>query len=307
MPHVAIVGSGNVGANTAFFVAEKGVTDVFLYDVREGVAQGKVLDMMEAAPIRRYRNRLVAVSRLEDIAGAETVILAAGKVRAPGMRREDLLNENWPLAQELALRIAALCPEAVVILATEPIDGITTGFVRASGFDRHKVLGLGGCLDSTRLRYAIARELGVSQEDVSAMVIGRHSGEMILLPRYCTVSGVPIGRLLEPERIAKLLDETREAGDLIVGLAQRSSAYYAPSAAAAELVDAIHMNLKRLFSVSVVLEGEYGVSGVALSVPASIGQGGAERLFTPELEEADLRAFRSSAASVGAGLEGRGR
>lgn len=305
MSHVAIIGSGNVGANTAFFIAEKGVTDVRLYDVREGLSQGKVLDMMEASPIRRYRNRLVAVGSLEEIALAETVVMAAGKVRAPGMRREDLLGENASLIRKLAPRVAELCPKGNVILVTEPIDMVTALFCRVSGMPRTRVIGLGGCLDSARLRYAISRELRVSQEDVSALVFGRHSDAMMLIARYCTVSGVPITKLMEPERIRKVMEETRAAGDLIVGLAQRSSAYYAPSAAAAELVDSIHMDLKRLFSVSVLLEGEYGVSGVALNVPAVIGKDGIERVLTPELEPEELQTFRSSARDLSAALEGR--
>jgi malate dehydrogenase len=305
MSHVAIIGSGNVGANTAFFIAEKGVTDVRLYDVREGLSQGKVLDMMEASPIRRYRNRLVAVGSLEEIAAAETVVIAAGKVRAPGMRREDLLGENASLIQKLAPRVAELCPNGNVILVTEPIDMVTALLCRVSGMPRTKVIGLGGCLDSARLRYAISRELKVSQDDVCALVFGRHSDAMMILPRYCTVSGVPITKLMEPERIGKVMEETRAAGDLIVGLAQRSSAYYAPSAAAAELVDSIHMDLKRIFSVSVLLEGEYGVSGVALNVPAVIGKDGIERVLTPELDPEELQTFRSSARDLSAALEGR--
>lgn len=305
MSHVAIIGSGNVGANTAFFVAEKGVTDVRLFDLRDGLSQGKVLDMMEASPIRRYRNRLTAVGSLEEIASAETVVIAAGKVRAPGMRREDLLGENASLISELAPRVAALCPDGNVILVTEPVDMITTLFCRISGMPRTKVIGLGGCLDATRLRYAISRELGVSQEDVSALVLGRHADAMMLIPRYCTVSGVPITTLMEPDRVRKVLEETRAAGDLIVGLAQRSSAYYAPSAAAAELVDSIHMDLRRLFSVSVVLDGEYGVHGVALNVPAIIGKDGIERVLRPELEPDELETFRSSARDLESALDGR--
>jgi malate dehydrogenase len=303
MSHVAIVGSGNVGANTAFFIAEKGVTDVVLHDVREGLARGKALDMMEAAPIRRYRNRLEAVDRLDDIRGAETVVVCAGAVRQPGMRREDLFCENTPMIRKLAPRVAELCPDANVILVTEPIDLVTALFRKASGLDRKRVMGLGGCLDSARLRYAIARELGVSQEDVTALVMGRHSAEMMILPRYCTVSGVPITQLLDAGGIEKVMEETRAAGDLILSLAQRSSAYYAPSAAAAELVDAIHMDLKRLFSVSVVLAGEYGITGVSLNLPAVIGAGGVERVLEPELSAEELETLRYSATALEVVLE----
>jgi len=295
---VSILGSGNVGANTAFFIAETGVEDVLLYDLQEGLATGKVLDMMEAAPIRKYRNRLRAAASLEEIAGSEIVILAAGRVRRPGMKREDLYAENRALVAETAPRIASLAPEAVVIVATEPVDPITLEFARASGFPRERVLGVGGCLDATRLRYAVARELGVSREDVTALVIGRHSGAMLALPRYTSVSGVPLPQLLPPERIETLVAETAAAGDLIVQMAQRSSAFYAPSAAVADIVNAVHMDLGRVLCVSLVLRGEYGLAGVALSLPAVVARGGVRRVFTPRLTEAELACLSRSAEEL---------
>jgi malate dehydrogenase len=297
---VSIIGSGNVGANTAFFVAETGVEDVLLYDLQEGLATGKALDLMEAAPIRKYRNRLRGAAGLEEIAGSQIVVLAAGRVRRPGMKREDLFAENRTLVGELAPRIAALAPEAVVIVATEPVDPITGEFVRKSGFPRERVLGVGGCLDATRLRYAVARELGVSMEDVSALVIGRHSGSMLALPRYCSISGVPLTQLLPPQRIEALIAETAGAGDLIVQMAQRSSAFYAPSAAVAEIVNAVHMDLRRVLCVCLELRGEYGLQGAALSLPAVVGRGGVQRVLTPRLTGEELAVLRRSAAEVAA-------
>lgn len=295
---VSILGSGNVGANTAFFIAETGVEDVLLYDLQEGLAAGKALDMMEAAPIRKYRNRLRGAAGMGEIAGSEIVVLAAGRVRRPGMKREDLFAENRALAAELAPRLAELAPEAVVIVATEPVDPITREFVRASGFPRERVLGVGGCLDATRLRYAVARELGVSLEDVSAMVIGRHSAAMLALPRYCSVAGVPLPQLLPPRRIEALVAETAGAGDLIVQMAQRSSAFYAPSAAVADIVNSVHMDLRRVLCVSLVLKGEYGLSGVALSLPAVVGRGGVRRVLTPRLSGEELDSLKRSAAEL---------
>jgi malate dehydrogenase len=297
---VSIVGSGNVGANTAFFIAETGVEDVLLYDLQDGLAAGKALDMMEAAPLRKYRNRLRGAVGLEEIAGSEIVVLAAGKVRRPGMKREDLFEENRALVGEVAPRVAALSPQAVVVVATEPVDPITREFVRVSGLPRERVLGVGGCLDATRLRYAIARELGVSMEDVSAMAVGRHSSSLLALPRYCSVSGVPLPQLLSPERIQALVEEAAGAGDLIVRMAQRSSAFYAPSAAAADIVNAVHMDLRRVLCVSLVLQGEYGLADVALSLPAVVGRGGARRVLSPRLTEAELAALRRSAAELAA-------
>jgi malate dehydrogenase len=302
---VSILGSGNVGANTAFFIAETGVEDVLLYDLQEGLAAGKALDMMEAAPLRKYRNRLRGAAGLGEIAGAEIVVLAAGRVRRPGMRREDLFAENRQLASELAPRVAELAPQAVAIVATEPVDPITLEFARASGFPRERVLGVGGCLDATRLRYAVARELGVSMEDVSAMVIGRHSDSMLALPRYCSVSGVPLPQLLPLPRVEALVAETAGAGDLIVQMAQRSSAFYAPSAAVADIVNSVHMDLRRVLCVSLVLQGEYGLSGVALSLPAVIGKGGVRRVLTPRLNGEELAVLKRSAAELASLAEAR--
>jgi malate dehydrogenase len=298
MPTVSILGSGNVGANTAFFIAEKGIADVALYDIREGLSRGKSLDMMEAAPLRRYRNRLSGLEGLEEIAGSQIVVLAAGAVRKPGMKREELFGENLRLVEELAPQVARLAPRANVVVATEPVDPITAAFLRLSGLPRERVFGIGGCLDATRLRYAVARELSVSTEDVIATVIGRHSDAMIVLPRYCSVSGVSLPQLLEPERIEELIREVRQAGDLIVDMAQRSSAFYAPSAAAADLADAVHMDLRRVLCVSVGLQGEYGVSGVAMSLPAVIGSEGILRVLTPKLDEQELQRFRQSAGEL---------
>jgi len=304
MAQVSIIGGGNVGANAAFFIAEKGVTDVLLVDIKAGLSRGKMLDIMEAAPIRRYRNQLAGSESLDDIKGSQFVVLGAGAIRSPGMRREELFATNAGLIRELAPQIARLAPDAVVVVATEPVDALTTLFTRASGFPRARVLGLGGILDSTRLRALVARELEMSMEVVTAMVIGRHSDDMIFLPRYCTVGGVPLPLLLPPEKVATLISETRAAGDLLVDLARRSSAYYAPSAAIAELADSVHMNLNRLFCPSLVLEGEFGVEGAALSVPAFVGARGAERVVTPELTADELKALQESGRKVAEQLRG---
>ena len=304
MARVSIVGSGNVGANAAFFIAEKGVTDVLLVDVMPGLSRGKALDIMEAAPIRRYRNSLTGSDSLADIQGSQMVVIAAGAIRSPGMRREDLYSQNAPLIRSLAPEVARLAPDSVVVMATEPIDGLTALFTFRSGMPRTRVLGLGGILDSMRLRALIARELDVSMEIVSALVIGRHSDDMVCLPRYCSVSGVPLPLLLPADRIEALVAQTRSAGDLVVELAKRSSAYYAPSAAIAELADAIHMNLSRIFPVSLVLEGEYGIKDAALSVPAVVGEKGVSRILTPELTREEREQLAQSARLIASVVQG---
>jgi len=304
MARVSIVGSGNVGANAAFFIAEKGVTDVLLIDIKQGLSRGKALDIMEAAPIRRYRNSLAGSDSLADIQGSQMVVITAGAIRSPGMRREDLYGENAPLIQSLAPEVARLAPDSVVVIATEPIDGLTTLFTLRSGMPRTRVLGLGGILDSMRLRALIARELDVSMEIVSALVIGRHSDDMVCLPRYASVSGVPLPLLMAQDRVEALVAETRSAGDLVVELAKRSSAYYAPSAAIAELADAIHMNLSRIFPVSLMLEGEYGIKDAALSVPAVVGEKGVTRILTPELTREEKEALARSARLIASVVQG---
>ncbi len=298
MPGVSIVGSGNVGANIAFFIAEKGTEHVTLYDIKEGLSTGKALDMMEGAPVRRYRSKLAGSDSLESIGNSDVIVLAAGAVRKPGMKREDLLAENLPLVRELAPRIARLAPTSVVILASEPVDPLTTEFARLSKLPREQVLGLGGVIDSTRLRYLIARELDVAADNVQALVVGRHSDRMIPLPGYSSVGGVPLRHLLSSAKIASLLEETREAGSEIVRLAQRSSAYYAPAAAARDVIEAVTLDLRRIFSISIVLDGEYGIHGAALSLPAVIGRQGAVKVMTPSLGAEEERLLKASAEDV---------
>ena len=220
-----------------------GIADVCLYDVKEGLAKGKALDMMEAAPIRGYATRITGTDSFDDVRRAAIVIVAAGAVRSPGMKREDLLESNRGPITEIARSLRG--SEATVIMVTEPVDALTTLFVRESGLPWRRVMGLGGCLDSTRMRYLIATALGVSTENVDAMVIGRHSDSMIPLGRYSTVSGVPVTQLLPADRLEALYSVTRNAGSVIVDLAQRASAYYGPSAVAADLAEAIHRDAHR--------------------------------------------------------------
>jgi malate dehydrogenase len=305
MHFVTVIGSGNVGANTAFFVAEKGITDVALYDIREGVATGKSLDMMEAAPIRKYRNRIWAVESLDALAESEIVILAAGSVRKPGMKREDLFEENHQIVAQLAPQISTQAPQAKVLIATEPVDIITTEFVKFSGMDRSQVMGIGGCLDVTRLRFFASQALGISAEHISAMVIGRHADPMIIPMRYCSVSGLPIDTLLTEEQLQEIAEQTRNAGNLIVKMAQRASAFYAPSAAVADLVDSIHMNLNRVICVSVMFQGEYGISDVAMSLPTVIGRNGIERVLTPNLTKEEEKQLKDSAKTLKAIMGGK--
>jgi malate dehydrogenase len=296
MGQIGIMGSGNVGANTAFFLAERGVADVVLYDVKEGLAKGKALDMMEAAPIRGYLTTITGTDSFDDVRSCGVIVVTAGAVRAPGMKREDLFAVNAGLITDIARRLRGT--EAKIIVVTEPVDALTTLFARESGLPPARVMGLGGCLDATRLRYLIANALGVSMENVDATVIGRHSDAMIPLGRYCTVSGVPVTQLLDAEKLEVLYRVTRGAGGLIVDLAQRASAYYGPSAVAADLAEAIHRDTRRIIPVSLVFTGQYGIEGVAMSLPAIIGRNGIERVLEPRLTPEELAVLRESAGVV---------
>ncbi|MFW6223321.1 MAG: malate dehydrogenase [Spirochaetota bacterium] len=296
MANIGIIGSGNVGANTAFFIAEHNVAHVVLYDIQEGLSTGKALDMMEAAPVRGYDVRIQGTDRLEHVLANDIIIVTAGSVRQPGMQREDLYARNAGVIRELAKSMSG--STAKVIMVSEPVDMLTALFVEESGLDRRQVMGLGGVLDSTRLRYLISKELGVTTENVQATVIGRHSDAMIPLPRYCTVSGVPVAQLMPSDRLEELFDETRNAGSLIVDMAQRASSYYGPSAAATELAQAVNMNTGRIMTVSMMLRGEYGIEGVAMSLPAVIGRNGIEQVMLPQLSDGERRKLTASAEDL---------
>lgn len=290
---IGIVGSGNVGANTAFFLAEKGVDDVILYDVMEGMAQGKALDMMEAAPIRGYRTRIIGSYRPEEILDCDIIIITAGAVRKPGMKRDELFLENKKIIDAYALKIK--CPDTKVIIVSEPVDLLTSVFAKASNLPVNQIIGLGGVLDATRLRFLIARELNVSMENVSAQVVGRHTDDMIILRSYCSVSGISLECFFSLDQVEKLFEKTRQAGSLIVDLAGRSSAYYGPSAVVAELAEAICLDTGRLFSVSHVLTGIFGIKDVALSLPCVVNKTGISKVIQPKLSDEEIRSLRNSA------------
>ena len=298
MKKVSIVGSGNVGVNSAFFIAETAAANVLLVDIQEGISTGKALDLMEAAPIRHYRTSIEGSDAIADIAGSEVVVLAAGRIRTPGKERSEHFQENAATAREIAAAIVKYAPEAKVIVATEPVDAIVKVVLDATGLDRRRVIGVGGILDSMRMASFIADALGVSPRDIHALVIGSHTSRMVPLPFYARVNGVEITQLLDAQTVGRIVDDTRRAGDMIVDLAKRANAFYAPSAAITTLVEAICLDLKLVRSVSVLLEGEYGLSGVALSVPCKLGAGGVEQIIELALNEEDRQALAASASPV---------
>jgi malate dehydrogenase len=298
MKRISIIGSGNVGTNTAFFIAERRATDVLLVDIKDGVAAGKSLDLMEAGPVRDYVTAIRGSVRIDDIAGSDIVIIAAGRVRKPGERREDLYRDNAPNVRAISRDIRRLAPGAVVINIVEPIDLLTLLIQETLGADRFKVMGVGGLLSSTRIRYLVSKALGVSPREVTGLIIGPHHPSMVFLRDTIRVSGIPAAALLSEPQLLQLIEDARNAGDTILHLAQRSTSYYAPSAAAAMLVDAIVCNTKALLPVSVRCEGEYGVQGLAIGVPAFVGEHGVARILQLKLSAADRDAFDRAAAAL---------
>lgn len=277
-------------------MAERSVDHVLLYDVLDGLPMGKALDMMEAAPVRGYRTRIQGTNLLDDVTRAEVIVVAAGTVREPGLKREDLFGKNSEIVAKIAADLRDV--DAKIIVVTEPVDLMTTFFIRKSGLPAERVMGLGGLLDSTRLRYMIAEELGVAMENVTATVIGRHADSMIPLAGYTCVSGVPVTQLLGESKLHELFEKTRSAGDLIVQMAQRASSYYGPSAAVADLAEAIVRDEGRIMPVSVAFTGQYGVTGVAMSLPAVIGKNGVEQTLKPKLTDAQQKQLVDSAAEL---------
>ena len=297
MTEIGIIGSGSTGANIAFFIAEKGVADVCLYDVKEGLAAGKALDMMEAAPIRGYETKIRGSDSFGDVSSADIVVIAAGAIRGPGMKRAELLESNRSIITESAAALKGSASR--VIIVTEPVDALTALFIQESGLPNERVMGLGGTLDSMRLRYLIAEELNAAAENVTATVIGPHSEDMLPLPRYCNVSGLPVEKLIAPERLEVLFTETRRAGDRIVEEAKRANAYYAPGAAAADLIEAIHRDTRRTMSVSLMFTGQYGIKDTAMSLPAVIGREGLAAVREPRLTSEEKRKLTEAAKALG--------
>ncbi len=293
---IGIIGSGNVGANTAFFLAEKGVDDCLLYDCQEGLAKGKALDMMEAAPIRGYRTTIAGSDRPEKIFDCNIIIITAGAVRKPGMKRDELFLENKKIIDAYASKITN--PDAKVLIVSEPVDLLTSVFAGASTLPENQIIGLGGVLDATRLRFLIASKLNVSMENVSAQVVGRHTDDMVILKDYCSVSGISLDSFFSTEQVEKLFEETRRAGRLILDLAGRASAYYGPSAVVAELAEAICLDTGRVFSVSHVLPGTFGIKNVALSLPCVINKTGISKVIQPRLSDQEIGLLKKSADLV---------
>jgi len=294
-----VVGAGNVGATAAMRLAEKELADVVLIDVLEGVPAGKALDLAEAAPIEKHDARIIGVTGDYSYAkDSDIVIITAGIARKPGMSRDDLLATNMKIMKTVTKEIAAVAPDSVLIVVSNPLDAMCHVAYETSGFPKNRVIGMAGVLDSARFRSFIAMELNVSVENTHAFVLGGHGDTMVPLPRYSTVAGIPITELISADRIAALVERTRTGGAEIVGLLKTGSAYYAPSSAAVEMAEAILKDKKKILPCAALLKGEYGISDLFIGVPVKLGEKGIEQIVEITLTDKERDALNRSADAV---------
>lgn len=295
---ITVVGAGHVGAHTALWLATKELGDVTVLDIVEGVPQGKSLDLMEAAPIEKFDSRVTGTNDYKDTADSDVVIITAGLPRKPGMSRSDLISTNSGIIKTVVQGIVKHSPNAHIIVVTNPLDVMVYAAWKYSGLPAHKVMGLSGALDGSRMRSFVAMELDCSMEDVHTVVIGGHADEMVPLKRYTTVSGIPVEQLISPERLDAIMKRTKTAGGEIVGLLKTGSAYYAPSRAASEMAEAILKDKKRVIPCAAYCNGQYGVTGMFIGVPAVLGANGVEKIFEVELDDSERSAFMTSVNAV---------
>jgi malate dehydrogenase len=295
---VSIVGAGNVGATTAHWIAAKELADVVLIDVVEGVPQGKGLDLLEAMPIEKRDVSIIGSNDYADTANSDVVVITAGIPRKPGMSRDDLLHTNFKIMSDVVAKVVAHSPECILIIVSNPLDAMAQAAYRQAGFNRERVIGMAGVLDSARFRTFIAEELKVSVENVTAFVLGGHGDTMVPLARYSTVAGIPITELIAPGRLEQIVQRTRDGGAEIVKHLKTGSAYYAPSAAATEMVEAILKDKKKILPCAAFLQGEYGIEGYYIGVPCKLGAAGLEKIIEIKLTEEEDAALKKSAAAV---------
>ena len=295
---VTVVGAGNVGATLAQRIADRELADVVLIDILEGMPQGKGLDMMEATPVEGSDARVIGTNDYKDTAGSDIVVITAGLARKPGMSRDDLLQANYKIVKACTENAAKHSPDSILIIVSNPLDAMCQVARKVSGFPKHRVFGMAGILDSARMRAFIAMELGVSVENTHAFVLGGHGDTMVPLPRYSTVAGIPITELMAKERVDAIVQRTRKGGAEIVGLLKTGSAYYAPSSAAAEMVDAVLKDKHKILPCCCYLEGEFGIRGLYVGVPTQLGAKGVEKIWEIKLTEDEDAALQKSAAAV---------
>src|SRR5215813_8769935 len=295
---VSIVGSGNVGATAAHWIASKELADVVLIDIIDGVPQGKGLDLLEAMPIEKRDSYIIGTQDYADTVNSDVVVITAGVPRKPGMSRDDLLNINHKIMKDVVEKVVRYSPNCILIVVSNPLDAMAQAAYKLSGFSRNRVIGMAGVLDSARFRTFIAQELKVSVENVTAFVLGGHGDTMVPLPRYSTVAGIPITDLLPADKIQALVTRTANGGAEIVALLKSGSAYYAPAASTVEMVEAILKDKKKILPCAAYLDGQYGVKGLYVGVPVKLGRAGVEKIIEIKLTSDENAAFQKSVGAV---------
>jgi len=295
---VTIVGAGNVGATCAQRIAEKGYADVVLVDIIEGLPQGKALDILQSGPILASDSQVIGTNSYEETADSDIAVLTSGIARKPGMSRDDLILTNMKIIKEVTENVVRHSPDCIIIMVTNPLDAMTQLALHVSKFPPNRVIGQSGILDSSRFRAFIAMELGVSVDDVAACLLGGHGDTMVAIPRLTTVGGVPMTELLPKDRVDAIVERTVKGGGEIVSLLKTGSAYYAPSAATVQMVEAILFDKKKILPCAAYLEGEYGISGAYVGIPVKLGAKGVEQIIELKLTHEESEALKRSAEAV---------
>lgn len=292
---ITVIGAGNVGATCAFVLAQKKLGDIVLLDIFEGFAKGKALDMSQGGQILNYDGKITGTSDYADISDSDVVVVTSGFPRQPGMSREDLIGKNAEIITQVGSGIREYAPDSVIVMVTNPLDLMTYHMQKVTGFPYHRVIGQAGILDSARMTHFIAQEIGCSNEDVQAMVLGGHGDTMVPLPRYTTVGGIPITQLLDQDTIEAISERTANGGGEIVKLLEKGSAFYAPGSAAAIMAESVVKDRKRLLPCSAHLSGQYDLDDIYIGVPVILGKNGIEKIIELELEDSELESLQGSA------------
>jgi malate dehydrogenase len=295
---ITVIGSGNVGASTAYVLAQKNfANEIVLIDILEGIPQGKALDMCQSGPVEGYDTRVIGTNNYADTKGSDIIVMTAGRPRKPGMSREDLLNVNIEIVKDAVGKASKESPNAIMIVVSNPLDAMCYGALKISGFKPNRVMGMAGILDTARFRTFISMELGASMRDIDALVLGGHGDTMVPLARMTTVGGVPLTSLLPKEKIDAMVERTRNGGAELVKL-MGTSAWYAPAAAAAEMVESIALDKKRVLPCAAWLQGQYGMKDLYMGVPVMLGRNGVEKILELPLNDAEMTMFKASADKV---------
>ncbi len=300
---ITVIGSGNVGASTAQRIMEKYLGDVVLLDIMEGIPNGKALDILEAAPLSGSDVNVAGTNNYDDTTGSDIIVITAGLARKPGMSRRDLLEKNAKIVKDVTAEVVKRSPDAILIVVTNPMDLMTYVAYSFSGFPKHRVIGMGGVLDSARFRCFISSELNVSVDNIHAFVLGGHGDLMVPLARYSTVAGIPITEMLSKAQIDKMVERTKFGGGEIVELLKTGSAYVAPAASIVEMVEAILLDRKKIMPCAAYLDGEYGTKGIFVGVPVKLGRTGIEEIIEIKFEDEEKEAFLKSADRIRSGVE----